>query len=97
MTRAIEQKLEEINRIIQDRFDKQKVSLGEIASEICSALSDSLKKDLKEKMKKQMDEQLTKTSSENCKLQNQILELKQASVNYRMRLMNQSNMAGVHA
>ena len=49
MTRAIEQKLEEINRIMEDRFDKQKVSLREIASEICSALSDSLKKDLKEK------------------------------------------------
>ena len=42
--RAMEQTLKEINRIIQDRFDKQKVSLREITSEICSALFDSLKK-----------------------------------------------------
>ena len=31
-------------------------------------------------MKKEMDEQITKISSENCMFQNQILELKQASV-----------------
>ena len=75
-TRAMEQKLEELKRSIEDRFDKQKDSLREIISEICSAL----KKDLKEELKKEMDEQITKISSENCMFQNQILELKQANV-----------------
>ena len=76
----MEQKLEELKRSIEDRFDKQKDSLREIIIEICSALFDSFKKDLKEEMKKEMDEQITKISSENCMFQNQILELKQANV-----------------
>ena len=80
MTRAMEQKLEELKRSIEDHFDKQKDLLREIISEICSALFDSFKKDLKEEMKKEMDEQITKISSENCMFQNQILELKQANV-----------------
>ena len=80
MTRAMEQKLEELKRNIEESFDKQKDSLREIISEICSALFDSFKKDLKEEMKKEMDEQNTKISSENCMFQNQILELKQANV-----------------
>ena len=80
MTRALEQKLEELKRSIEDCFEKQKDSLREIISEICSALFDSFKKDLKEEMKKEMDEQITKISSENCVFQNQILELKQANI-----------------
>ena len=35
MTRAMEQKLEELKRSIEDRLDKQKDSLREIISEIC--------------------------------------------------------------
>ena len=80
MTRAMEQKLEELKRSIEDRFDKQTDSLREIICEICSALFDNFKKDLKEEMKKEMDEQITKISSENCMFQNQILELKQENV-----------------
>ena len=76
----MEQKLQELRRSIEDRFDKQKDLLREIIIEICSALFDSFKKDLKEEMKKEMDEQITKISSENCMFQKQILELKQASV-----------------
>ena len=45
MRRAMEQKLEELKRSIEDRFDKQKNSLREIISEICSAVFDSFKKD----------------------------------------------------
>ena len=51
MTRAMEQKFEELKKSIEDRFDKQKDSLREIVSEICSALFDSSKKNLKEEMK----------------------------------------------
>ena len=76
----MEQKLEELKRSIEDRFDKQKDSLREIISEICSGLFDSFKKVLKEEMKKEMEEQITKISSENCMFQNQILELKQTNV-----------------
>ena len=80
MTQAMEKKLEELKRSIEDRFDKQKDSLREIVSEICSALFDSFKKALKEEMKKEMEEQITKISYENCMFQNQILELKQPNV-----------------
>ena len=76
----MEQKLEELKRSIEDRFDKQKDSLREIISEICPALFDSFKKDLKEEIKKEIAEQITKISSENCMFPNQILELKQANV-----------------
>ena len=62
MTRAMEQKLEELKRSIEDHFDKQKYSLREIISEICSSRFDSFKKDFKEEMKKKMDEQITKVS-----------------------------------
>ena len=86
MTRAMEQKLEELKRSIEDRFDKQKDSLREIISEICSALFDKFKKDLKEEMKKEMDEQITKINSENCMFQNQILEMKQANVKLQNEL-----------
>ena len=86
MTPAMEQKLDELKRSIEDRFNKQKDSLREIISEICSALFDSLKKDLKEEMKKEMDEQITKISSENCIFQNQILELKHANVKLQNEL-----------
>ena len=86
MTGAIEQKLEELKRSIEDRFDKQQDSLREIISEICSALFGRYKKDLKEEMKKEMDEQITKISSENCMFENQILELKQAYVKLQNEL-----------
>ena len=76
----MEQKLEELKRSIEDRFDKQKDSLREIISETCSALFDSFKKALKEEIKKEMEEQIAKISSENCMFQNQILELKQANL-----------------
>ena len=82
----MEQKLEELKRSIEDRFDKQKDSLREIISEICPALFGSFKKDLKEEMKKEMDEQITKISSENCMFQNQILQLKQAKVKLQNEL-----------
>ena len=87
MTRAMEQKLEELKRTIEGRFDEQKDLLTEIISEICSALFDSFKKALKEEMKKEMEEQITKISSENCMFHNQILELKQANV----KLQNEIN------
>ena len=80
MMPAMEQKLEELKRCIDDRFNKQKDSIRGIITEICSALFDSFKKYLKEEMKKEMDEQITKISSENCIFQNQILELNQANV-----------------
>ena len=80
MTRAVEQKLEELKRSIEDCFHKQNDSLRDIKSEICSALSDKFKRDLKAEMEKEMDEQITKISCENCMFQNQILELKQANV-----------------
>ena len=86
MTRAMEQKLEELKRSIEDRFDKQKDSLREVISEICSAFFDSFKKDLKEEMKKEMDKQITKISSENCMFQNQILQLKQANIKLQNEL-----------
>ena len=82
MTRAMEQKLEELKRSTEDRFAKQKDSLREIISEICSALFDNFKKDLKEKMKKEMDEQITKI----CMFQNQMLELKQANIKLQNEL-----------
>ena len=75
----MEQKFEELKRSIEDRFDKQKDSLREIISEICSALFDKFKKDLKEEMKKEIDEQITK-------INNQILELKQANVKLQNEL-----------
>ena len=86
MMRAMEQKLEELKRSIEDRFEKQKDSLREIISEICSAFFDSFKKDLKEEMKKEMDQKITKISSENCMFQNQILERKQANVKLQNEL-----------
>ena len=80
MTQAMEHKLKELKRSIEDRFDKQKDSLREIISEICSTLFDSFKKALREEMKKEVEEQITKISPENCMFQNQILQLKQANV-----------------
>ena len=41
MTRAMEQKPEELKRSTENRFDKQKDLLRKIISEICSALFDS--------------------------------------------------------
>ena len=76
----MEQKLEELKRSVEDRFDKQKDSLRAIISEICSTLFDRFKKDLKEEMKEEMEEQITKISPENGMFQNHILELKQANV-----------------
>ena len=87
MMRAMKQKLEELKRSIEDRFDKQKVSLREIISEICSALFDNFKKYLKEEMKTEVDEQLMKISSESYIFQKQILELKHENV----KLLNEIN------
>ena len=83
MTRAMEQKLEELKRIIEDRFDKQKVLLKKTTNEICSAII--------------LTNFLTKINSRNHMFQKQIIESKKANVKLKNEINELQQMAGAHA
>ena len=75
----MEQKIEDIKKYMDEKFENQKSSFSAIARDIFSIGFDSCEKNIKEQMKKQ-NERISKLETDKCLLQEQVMSLKHANL-----------------
>ena len=75
----MEQKIEDIKKYMDEKFENQQSSLSAIAKDICSIIFKSFEKIIKEQMEKQ-NERIPKLEADKCLLQEQVMSLKHANL-----------------
>ena len=75
----MEQKIEDIKKYMDEKFENQQSSFSAIAKDICSTVFESFEKIIKEQMEKQ-NEKISKLEADKCLLQEQVMSLKYANL-----------------
>ena len=79
MLTTMEQKIEDIRKHMDKKFEYQESSFSAIGKGICSTVFESFEKIIKEQMEKQ-NEGISKLVADKCLLQEQVMCLKHANV-----------------
>ena len=75
----MEQKIEDIKKYMDEKFENQQCSFSAIAKDICSTGFESFEKIVKEQMEKQ-NEKISKLETDKCLLQEQVMSLKHGNL-----------------
>ena len=79
MLARMEQKIEDIKRYMDEKFENQQSSFSAITKDISSIVFKSFEKIIKEQMEKQ-NERIPKIEADKCFLQEQMMSLKHANL-----------------
>ena len=75
----MEQKIEDIKKYTDEKFENQRSSFSAIPKDICATVFESFEKIIKEQMEKQ-NERISKLEADKCLLQEQVMSLKHANL-----------------